>query len=115
MALAYEGKLSLDDPVSKYLPEFSGDKAGITVRHLFSHTSGLPPEARCRNDKRTTLERCANEIAGLQLRAKPGTDFYYGGAAMHVGQTFSRTDQLRIRGPKEMRAVLRRITRDSCR
>ncbi|MGH9882965.1 MAG: serine hydrolase domain-containing protein, partial [Pyrinomonadaceae bacterium] len=85
MALTDEGKLSLDDPVSKYLPKFSGDKTGITVRHLFSHTSGLPPEARCRNDKRTTLERCANEIVGLELRAKPGEQFYYGGAAMHVG------------------------------
>jgi CubicO group peptidase (beta-lactamase class C family) len=85
MSLTDEGKLSLDDPVSKYLPEFSGDKSGITIRHLFSHTSGLPPEARCRNDKRTTLERCAKEIARLQLRAKPGAEFYYGGAAMHVG------------------------------
>jgi CubicO group peptidase (beta-lactamase class C family) len=85
MALTDEGKLSLDDPVSKYLPEFSGDKAGITIRQLFSHTSGLPPEAGCRNDKRTTLERCANEIARLKLRANPGEQFYYGGAAMHVG------------------------------
>lgn len=85
MALTDEGKLSLEDPVSKYLPEFSGDKAGITIRQLFSHTSGLPPEARCRNDKRTTLERCANEIARLKLQANPGAQFYYGGAAMHVG------------------------------
>ena len=85
MVLTDEGKLSLDDPVSKYLPEFSGDKAAITIRQLFSHTSGLPPEARCRNDKRTTLELCANEIARLKLRANPGEQFYYGGAAMHVG------------------------------
>jgi CubicO group peptidase (beta-lactamase class C family) len=85
MALVDEGKLSLDDPVSKYLPEFAGDKAGITVRHLFAHTSGLPPEARCRNDKRTTLELCANEMARLRLQAAPGEEFYYGGVSMHVG------------------------------
>jgi CubicO group peptidase (beta-lactamase class C family) len=85
MALADEGKLSLDDPVSKYLPEFSGDKAGITIRQLFSHTSGLPPEARCRNDKRTTLERCAREIAALPLVAQPGEEFFYAGVSMHVG------------------------------
>jgi CubicO group peptidase (beta-lactamase class C family) len=85
MVLVDEGKLSLDDPVSKYLPEFAGDKASITVRHLFAHTSGLPPEAPCRNDKRTTLELCANDIARLRRRTAPGEEFYYGGASMHVG------------------------------
>jgi serine-type D-Ala-D-Ala carboxypeptidase/endopeptidase len=85
MTLVDEGKLSLDDSVSKYLPEFSREKTAITIRHLFAHTSGLPPEAACRNDKRTTLERCANEIARIKLRAKPGEEFYYGGASMHVG------------------------------
>jgi CubicO group peptidase (beta-lactamase class C family) len=85
MSLVDEGRLRLDDPVSKYLPEFDGDKAGITVRHLFSHTSGLPPEAQCRNDKRTTLEACARELARLRLRAAPGEEFHYGGVSMHVG------------------------------
>jgi serine-type D-Ala-D-Ala carboxypeptidase/endopeptidase len=85
MALVDEGKLSLDDRVSKYLPTFTGDKAVITIRQLFSHTSGLPPEARCRNDKSTTLEQCADEIARLPLKAKPGTEFHYGGVSMHIG------------------------------
>lgn len=85
MSLVDEGKLRLDDPVSKYLPEFADDKAAVTVRHLFSHTSGLPPEANCRNDKRTTLEACASELARLRLRAAPGEEFHYGGVSMHVG------------------------------
>jgi CubicO group peptidase (beta-lactamase class C family) len=85
MSLVDEGQLRLDDPVSKYLPEFAGEKAGITVRHLFSHTSGLPAEARCRNDKRTTLEACASQLARLRLRAAPGAEFHYGGVSMHVG------------------------------
>jgi CubicO group peptidase (beta-lactamase class C family) len=85
MTLVDDGKLSLDDTVSKYIPEFGADKSDITVRHLFAHTSGLPPEARCRNDKRTTLERCTSEIARVQLRAAPGEEFYYGGVSMHVG------------------------------
>ncbi len=39
-----EGKVSLDDPVSRYLPEFAeADKANVTVRHLVTHMSGLPP------------------------------------------------------------------------
>jgi uncharacterized protein YbbC (DUF1343 family)/CubicO group peptidase (beta-lactamase class C family) len=36
--LIERGKLSLDDPVSTYLPDFPGD---ITIRHLLTHTSGL--------------------------------------------------------------------------
>lgn len=85
MTLVEDGRLSLDDTVSKYIPEFGADKSNITIRHLFAHTSGLPAEARCRNDKRTTLERCSSEIARMQLRATPGQEFYYGGVSMHVG------------------------------
>jgi CubicO group peptidase (beta-lactamase class C family) len=84
MALVDEGKLSLDDPVAKYLPEFSGDKAQITVRQLFAHTSGLPPEIGCRNNRQTTLEACAKQIATAKLSATPGTEFFYGGVSMHV-------------------------------
>ena len=85
MSLVDDGKLSLDDQVSKYVPEFTGAKSSITIRQLFAHTSGLPPEAACRNDKRTTLERCLSEIARLNLRAAPGQEFFYGGVSMHVG------------------------------
>ncbi|HEV2904101.1 MAG TPA: serine hydrolase domain-containing protein, partial [Pyrinomonadaceae bacterium] len=85
MSLVDEGKLSLDAPVSKYLPEFTGDKAAITVRQLFAHTSGLPPEIGCRNNRQTTLEACAKQIAKANLRAQPGTEFFYGGVSMHAG------------------------------
>lgn len=85
MSLVDEGKLSLDDQLRKYLPEFTEAKANISIRQLFAHTSGLPAEARCRNDKQTTLERCVNEIARMKLRAAPGEEFYYGGVSMHVG------------------------------
>jgi CubicO group peptidase (beta-lactamase class C family) len=37
------GELSLNDPVQKYLPAFSGGERGaVTIRHLLTHTSGLP-------------------------------------------------------------------------
>lgn len=85
MSLVDDGLLSLDDQVSKYLPEFTGDKSGITIRQLFAHTSGLPAEAGCRNDKRTTLQRCVDSIARVQLRSAPGEEFFYGGVSMHVG------------------------------
>ena len=41
MVLAEAGKLDYDDPVVKYIPELEG-YPGITIRHLLTHTSGLP-------------------------------------------------------------------------
>ena len=44
MAAVQRGLLSLDDPVSRFLPgPVPRDKEGITVRRLLSHSSGLPP------------------------------------------------------------------------
>ena len=39
--LARDGRLSLDDPVRKWVPEVPQVGAGITLRHLLTHTSGL--------------------------------------------------------------------------
>jgi len=43
--LIERGKVALDDPVSKYLPEFRGGwRDEVTIRHLLTHTSGLRPD-----------------------------------------------------------------------
>ncbi|MBL8240312.1 MAG: beta-lactamase family protein [Bryobacterales bacterium] len=43
MLLADRGRLHYEDPVSKYIPGFTqGDRAKVTIRHLLTHTSGLP-------------------------------------------------------------------------
>ena len=39
--LQQDGKLSLDDPVKKYIPELPDYGAPLTIRHLLNHTSGL--------------------------------------------------------------------------
>ena len=41
MVLADSGKLDYDDPLTRYVPELD-DYPGITVRHLLTHTAGLP-------------------------------------------------------------------------
>ncbi len=41
LLLAQEGKLSLDDPVKRWLPSLPQVADGITIRHLLNHTSGL--------------------------------------------------------------------------
>jgi uncharacterized protein YbbC (DUF1343 family)/CubicO group peptidase (beta-lactamase class C family) len=44
MKLFQEGKVRLDDPVTKYIPEFEGGHTNITVRNLLTHFSGMPPD-----------------------------------------------------------------------
>src|SRR6185295_13439334 len=41
LMLAHDGKLSLDEPVRKYLPELPDYGVPITLRHMLTHTSGL--------------------------------------------------------------------------
>jgi CubicO group peptidase (beta-lactamase class C family) len=42
LILSERGQLSLDDPISRFFPEFPLYGAGITIRRLLTHTSGLP-------------------------------------------------------------------------
>ena len=41
LLLAKDGKLSIDDPARKYLPELDASASAVTIRHLLTHTSGL--------------------------------------------------------------------------
>src|SRR5262249_25115423 len=40
--LAQADRLRLDEPVRAYLPDYHGPGAAVTLRHLLSHTSGIP-------------------------------------------------------------------------
>jgi uncharacterized protein YbbC (DUF1343 family)/CubicO group peptidase (beta-lactamase class C family) len=44
MRLFEQGQIRLNDPVTKYLPEFQGGHSDITIRHLMTHFSGLRPD-----------------------------------------------------------------------
>ena len=84
MTFVDEGRLALDDPVSRYLPAFTGAKAGITVRELLSHRSGLP-SAPCEGDPGMTLRRCVHDIAdGDDPTSAPGTEFHYRGVGFVI-------------------------------
>ncbi|MBL7999039.1 MAG: serine hydrolase, partial [Candidatus Kapabacteria bacterium] len=85
MSLVDAGKLSLDDSCGKYLTTFNGSKAGITIRQLMSHTSGLPGNTGFESNRSLTLSQAVDSI-GLTttLLSTPGTQFRYGGASMHV-------------------------------
>jgi CubicO group peptidase (beta-lactamase class C family) len=84
MTLVDEGKIDLDAPVSRYLPQFTGDKAGMTIRQMFSHSSGLvdfPGAWDYGISMGDYADRVAREgvMAGL-----PGTGVRYASASMQV-------------------------------
>lgn len=77
MELINQGKIHLDDPVSKYLPAFSaGAKKKITIRQLLNHTSGLnewqPIYYHAKNEKETYRYIC-----NLPLKYKVGAARHY--------------------------------------
>ncbi len=87
LSLEAEGKLSTDDPVHRYLPEFTAEPyRRITIYHLLTHTSGLPrtPEEAARHARWDAMSRAptpVNDYVRLAcqcpLTFEPGQDFQY--------------------------------------
>lgn len=87
MTLVNEGKLSLDDHPSMWLPEFKNDpKDKATLRQLLSHTSGYPPYQPKDKpvDKYQTLAESVEHLLPLPPDYQPGGCFDYGGLAMQA-------------------------------
>lgn len=75
MLLAEDGRLELDAPVGRYLPEFRGGaKQRVTIRHLLTHTSGLPAGSGAGG--KTPRAALARLIA-TPLRGTPGGRVVY--------------------------------------
>ncbi len=78
-----EGKLSVDDPVSKYLPELGdlktadGKPAKITLRHLLTHTSGMPEATTAQYRSAHTLSDVIPFYVGKPLQFEPGSKWQY--------------------------------------
>lgn len=111
MSLVDDGVISLDDTVSEYLPDWTGLKGTITIRQLFSHTSGLADDNACLGDQTMSLAQCVDLIRDVGLVAAPGSQFFYGGTSMQVagriaevatGQPWWQIFNERIRDPLGM-------------
>ena len=90
MQLVDEGKLSLDDKVAKYIPEFDKYFKGyITIRHCLSHMTGIEDEGKLikrllERRKFASLEEEVNSFAARDIRANTGTDFWYGNIGLNI-------------------------------
>ncbi|MEO5629245.1 MAG: serine hydrolase domain-containing protein [Thermomonas sp.] len=111
MMLVEEGKLSLDDPVERFLPAFAHmqvlvggtayapelqpAKTPITLHELLTHTAGLPAglpgddvavalQERAEPHGAADLREFVSRLSGAPLAADPGTRFGYDGAALET-------------------------------
>ena len=97
MMLIDEGKVSLDDPVEKYLPEFKGlqikdadgilhaPKHPITVREVMCHTSGLVLANEKGLKMTQSLQENVKLFATYPLRQEPGTKYEYNNCGIDTG------------------------------
>jgi CubicO group peptidase (beta-lactamase class C family) len=82
MMLVEDGKVSLDDKISKYFPESPAAWKDITVRHLLTHTSGIPDygsETKKMIDLRVdyTEDELVRRFADFPLDFPPGSKWSY--------------------------------------
>ncbi len=83
LALRDDGVLSLDDPLTRFLPEARGlvyptrDAAPITLRQLLTHTSGLPRMGGFDALHAPSEQDIARSLAGFALARPPGSAYSY--------------------------------------
>lgn len=101
--LVEEGRLSLDDPISKYLPEFKNLKVAVkgkdgktilvpaknvpTIRMAMNHTAGFIMEIPQKLNKgwpSVSLRDSARIVSAIPLRFEPGTQFAYANTGIDV-------------------------------
>ena len=121
MIFVDEGKLKLDDPVSKYVPVFGKYMKGyITIRHCLSQTTGLDTDATgivkfTQKSKFNTLEEEMEFFASKKLIVdNPGEAFSDGSVGMNMigrvievitKKTFDRVAQEKLFRPLGMRTA----------
>lgn len=102
MMLVDEGKVNVEDPVEKYLPEFKGQmvldehdkdhkqphppKHPITVKNVLSHTSGLPFKSSLEEPTLDLfpLAQRVRSYAALPLQFEPDTKYQYSNAGINT-------------------------------
>lgn len=77
LRLIEQGHLSLQDPVSRFLPHFEGNgRDEVTVHHLLTHSSGLPSYKNYLAEG-IPPDQIIADICRLPLQTRPGTRFIY--------------------------------------
>jgi CubicO group peptidase (beta-lactamase class C family) len=89
LMLQDEGKLSVEDPVAKYIPEFAsintgqGKPANITIKQLMSHTAGLAENTNEETRAAKTLADLIPPFTKKPTQFEPGTQWRYSQTAIN--------------------------------
>ena len=114
MLLVDAGRLELDAPIQRYVPEFRGTmKDRVTVRQLLTHSAGLVPDLPLYDSTRTRAAALA-AVDTTTLLTPPGTSYRYSDLSAIVlmqaverltGEPFDRFLAERVFGPLGMPAT----------
>jgi len=110
MQLRDENRLSLRDPVSKYVPEFAGSR--IDIEQLLTHTSGLRDRHRAEGrTSRAQWDAYILELSKQPLANEPGVQWAYSDAGFNLlgrvienvtGRPYADVVKQRLLAPLEM-------------
>jgi CubicO group peptidase (beta-lactamase class C family) len=118
LMLADEGKLSIDDPLSKHLPDFAklvdgaGEPVVVTLRQALTHTSGLEEATREESAAATTLADLVPAWTSRPVKFAPGSKWQYCQSSINAaarvvevvsGQSFPEFLEARLFGPLGMK------------
>ena len=118
MLLVEDGKIRLDDPVSKYLDHAPANWSAITLRHLLTMTSGIKDYSPLLGDSKEdfTPARIYQAVAALPLDFMPGQKWSYSNSNYVLlgmviqrvsGKTWDQFLAERVFGPVRMTATRR--------
>ena len=82
LLLQQQGRLTVKDPICRYLPTCPDAWQAITIHHALTHTSGLPnstdlPQINDARDRPMTPAQQLKLVGNLPLEFTPGSDFQY--------------------------------------
>ncbi len=116
------GRLSLDDPAERYVPELAGlhypttDSPRITIRHLLSHSAGFPEDNPWGDQQLAVTDEQMTRMlrGGIPFSTAPGTNYEYSNYGFAIlgrivanvsGQPYSRYVARHVLGPLGMKAT----------
>ncbi|MEW7848647.1 serine hydrolase domain-containing protein [Massilia aurea] len=117
LMLADEGKLALNDPITRFFPDYPTGGKVITIEHLLTHTSGVvsytgKPDYEARMTQNLTVAQMIDGFKNEPLEFEPGTKFHYSNSGYFLlgaiienvsGLTYPRFMEQRIFTPLGMK------------
>jgi CubicO group peptidase (beta-lactamase class C family) len=84
MKLEMAGKLKTTDTIGTYFPNVPGDKKGITLHHLLTHSAGLESDYGSGDAEQVSREEFVRRVFSRPLRTPPGAAYHYSNAGFSL-------------------------------